>query len=154
VHHIVEAARRQAESVQRVATYWATASPMMATFLSNHDSLGGRRLWGQLQGDERRMRAAAAPYLLQPGTPFVYYGEPIGPAGLHGPEHGPEGDAPLRAPLSWTADPPTGSFTTGTRLRPVVPNAATCSVEVHGGSRCCRPVARPPRAPTRGGRQR
>jgi alpha-amylase len=129
VHHIVEAARGKAESVQRVATHWLTASPTMATFLSNHDSFAGRRLWDQLQGDERRMRVAAATYLLQPGTPFVYYGEPIGQAGVHGPEHGLEGDPPLRAPMSWTADPRTGGFTTGTPFRPVAPNAATHNID-------------------------
>ncbi|MFM7507038.1 MAG: alpha-amylase family glycosyl hydrolase [Rubrivivax sp.] len=129
VHHIALAARGQAESVQRVATHWATASPTMATFLSNHDSFAGRRLWDQLQGDERRMRVAAATHLLQPGTPFVYYGEPIGQAGLHGPEHGLEGDPPLRGPVSWTADPRTGGFTTGTPFRPVAPNAATHNAE-------------------------
>ena len=129
VHHIVEAARGKAESVQRVATHWLTASATMATFLSNHDSFAGRRLWDQLQGDERRMRVAAATYLLQPGTPFVYYGEPIGQAGVHGPEHGLEGDPPLRAPMSWTADPRTGGFTTGTPFRPVAPNVATHNID-------------------------
>jgi len=58
VHHIVEAARGKAESVQRVATHWLTASATMATFLSNHDSFAGRRLWDQLQGDERRFEFA------------------------------------------------------------------------------------------------
>jgi glycosidase len=129
VHHIVEAARGKAESVQRVATHWLTASATMATFLSNHDSFAGRRLWDQLQGDERRMRVAAATYLLQPGTPFVYYGEPIGQAGVHGPEHGLEGDPPLRAPMSWTADPRTGGFTTGTPFRPVAPNVVTHNID-------------------------
>ncbi len=125
VHHIVEAARGKAESVQRVAEHWMTASPTMASFLSNHDIFAGRRLWDQLQGDERRMRVAAATYLLQPGTPFVYYGEPIGQAGVPGLD----GDLPLRGPLSWTADPRTGGFTTGTPFRPLAPNVATHNVE-------------------------
>jgi glycosidase len=129
VHHIIEAARGKAESVQRVATFWHSASPTMATFLSNHDGFAGRRLWDQLAGDERRMRLAAATYLLQPGTPFIYYGEEIGQAGLHdpkdAPEHGLEGDPPLRGPRSWTADARTGGFTTGTPFRPVAPNVAT-----------------------------
>jgi alpha-amylase len=121
VHHIVEAARGKPDSVQRVATHWLSASPTMATFLSNHDSFAGQRLWNQLQGDERRMRVAAATYLLQPGTPFVYYGEEIGQAGVPSLE----GDPALRAPYSWTADAPTAGFTTGRPFRPVAPNAAT-----------------------------
>jgi glycosidase len=125
VHHIVRAARGDADSVQRVATHWLTASPTMATFLSNHDAFAGRRLWDQLQGDERRMRVAAATYLLQPGTPFVYYGEPIGQAGVPTLD----GDPALRAPLAWTAEARTGGFTTGTPFRPVAPNAATHNVE-------------------------
>jgi glycosidase len=129
VHHIVEAARGKAESVQRVATFWHSASPTMATFLSNHDGFAGRRLWDQLAGDERRMRLAAATYLLQPGTPFIYYGEEIGQAGLHAPEHGLEGDPPLRGPRSWTADARTGGFTTGTPFRPVAPNVATYNAQ-------------------------
>ncbi len=125
VHHIVEAARGNPESVQRVATHGLTASPTMASFLSNHDRFAGARLWDQLQGNERRMRLAAATYLLQPGTPFVYYGEPIGQAGVASLE----GDPALRAPLSWTADPRTGGFTTGTPFRPLAPNLATHNVE-------------------------
>lgn len=125
VHHIVEAARGKAASVQRVADYWKTASPTMATFLSNHDAFAGDRLWDQLGGDERRMRVAAATYLLQPGTPFVYYGEEIGQAGVPGLP----GDLPLRSPHSWTADLRTGGFTTGTPFRPLAPNVATHNVE-------------------------
>ncbi|WP_273773344.1 alpha-amylase family glycosyl hydrolase, partial [Brucella intermedia] len=58
-----------------------------------------------LRGDEARYRLAAASYLLLPGTPFIYYGEEIGQAGVDGPA-----DEPLRAPMSWT---PTGGFTAG-----------------------------------------
>ncbi len=127
VHHIVEAARGKAESVKQVAEYWLRASPTMATFLSNHDAFAGRRLWDQLGGDERRMRVAAATYLLQPGTPFVYYGEEIGQAGavIPPPADGspPNGDLPLRSPFSWTAD--ASGFTRGTPFRPLAANAAT-----------------------------
>jgi alpha-amylase len=129
VHHIVEAARGKPESVQRVATFWQEASPTMATFLSNHDAFAGRRLWDQLGGDERRMRVAAATYLLQPGTPFVYYGEEIGQAGaqIPPPTDGtpPDGDPPLRGPFSWTADARTAGFTTGTPFRALAQNLAT-----------------------------
>ncbi len=125
VHHIVQAARGEAASVQQVATYYRQASPTMATFLSNHDIFAGRRLWDQLDGDVARYRLAAATYLLQPGTPFIYYGEEIGQAGVPGLQ----GDLPIRSPYSWTADPATAGFTSGRPFRPVAPNAATLNAQ-------------------------
>jgi len=101
---MIKAAQGDAVAVQRVADYYRTMSPTMATFLHNHDLFTGHRVWDQMRGDEARYRLAAASYLLLPGTPFVYYGEEIGQAGIDG-----KGDAPLRAPMSWTA---TGGFTT------------------------------------------
>ena len=91
----------------------------MATFLHNHDIFTGHRLWDQLHGDEARYRLAAASYLLLPGTPFVYYGEEIGQAGIDA-----EGDAPLRSPMSWTpANHGPGGFTTGAQpFRPLALN--------------------------------
>lgn len=124
VHHYVEAARGKAESVEKVAGYFRQASPTMATFVSNHDSFAGLRLWDQLGGDERRYRLAAAGYLLQPGTPFVYYGEEIGQAGVLGLR----GDVPLRGPMSWTGDTRTAGFTTGAPFRPLAPNVASHNV--------------------------
>ncbi len=124
VHHYVEAARGKVESVEKVAAYYRQASPAMATFVSNHDIFAGRRLWDQLGGDQRRYRLAAAGYLLQPGTPFVYYGEEIGQAGVPGLP----ADQPLRGPMSWTADPRTAGFTSGTPFRPPSPNAARHNV--------------------------
>ena len=94
---MVKAAQGDVEAVQKVADYYRTMSPTMATFLHNHDIFTGRRVWDQLHGDEARYRLAAASYLLLPGTPFVYYGEEIGLAGIDG-----QGDDPLRAPMSWT----------------------------------------------------
>ena len=75
VQHYVKAAQGDPASVQKVASYWHDAQPTMATFLSNHDRFAGERLWDQLGGDERAYRVAAAGYLLQPGTPYIYYGE-------------------------------------------------------------------------------
>jgi alpha-amylase len=124
VHHFVEAARGKAESVQRLATYFQRQSWRMATFVSNHDIFAGRRLWDQLNGDEKAYRLAAAAYLLQPGTPFIYYGEEIGQAGVHTLQ----GDRPLRSPMSWTADPRTGGFTRGTPFRPTSPNVSSHNV--------------------------
>ena len=129
VQHYIGAAQGKAESVQRVATHYGTgpqgASPTMATFLSNHDIFAGRRLWDQLGGDVRAYKLAAAGYLLQPGTPFIYYGEEIGQAGVPGLE----GDLPLRGPYSWTAEPRGAGFTTGTPFRPLAPNAATHNLQ-------------------------
>ncbi len=118
--NFVEAARGQPESVQKLAEFYRTASPTMATFVSNHDIFAGQRLWDQVGGDLARYRVAAAGYLLQPGTPFVYYGEEIGQAGVTQLE----GDMPLRSPMSWSATPSAG-FTKGTPFRPIAPNVAT-----------------------------
>jgi alpha-amylase len=121
VHHYVGAAMGQAESVQQLARYWHTALPTMATFVSNHDIFAGQRLWDQVRGDERRYKLAAAGYLLQPGTPYLYYGEEVGQAGVTGLP----GDQPLRAPMSWAPDTDNAGFTRGTPFRPVAPNVAT-----------------------------
>ena len=126
VQHFVEAARGQAESVQRLASHYRQASPTMATFLSNHDIFTGGRLWDQLGGDLARYRVAAAAYLLQPGTPFIYFGEEIGQAGVASLP----ADQPMRSPMSWTAE---GGFSTGQPFRPVSPNAGRFNVadELH-----------------------
>ncbi len=124
VHHYVGAAMGKAESVQQVAQYYLKARPTMATFLSNHDIFAGRRLWDQVDGDEARYKLAAAGYLLQPGTPFVYYGEEVGQAGVHTLQ----GDQPLRSPMSWTANTTTAGFSRGTPFRPIAPHAATHNV--------------------------
>ncbi len=124
VHHFVGAAQGKAESVRALAEYYRSRPATMATFVSNHDIFAGRRLWDQVGGDEAAYRVAAAGYLLQPGTPFIYYGEEIGKAGVHTLS----GDLPLRAPMSWTADPHTAGFTRGTPFRPIAPNAATHNV--------------------------
>jgi glycosidase len=125
VHHFIKAAKGDAESVEKVATFYAKALPTMATFLSSHDSFAGQRLWDQVGGDIRQYKLAAAAYLLQPGTPFVYYGEEIGQGGVTTLK----GDFPMRSPMSWTADAATGGFTTGVPFRPVAPNLATQNVQ-------------------------
>jgi glycosidase len=92
--------------------------------LSNHDSFAGARLWDQLGGNAAQYRLAAATYLLQPGTPFVYYGEEIGMAGASANI----GDDPkLRTPMSWAGDAKAG-FTTGTPFRALSANAASNNV--------------------------
>ena len=128
VQHYVGAAQGKAESVQAVASYFRQARPTMATFVSNHDIFAGRRLWDQVGGDEAQYKLAAAGYLLQPGTPYVYYGEEIGQAGLAA-SSGLDGDLPIRSPYSWTAEPGKAGFTTGQPFRPVAPNAATHNLQ-------------------------
>ncbi len=125
VQHFVGAAKGKAESVQKLTDYYRTASSTMATFISNHDIFAGQRLWDQVGGDSKQYKLAAAGYLLQPGTPFIYYGEEIGQAGVNTLP----GDQPLRSPMSWSADPRTAGFTAGTPFRPVAPNATTHNVQ-------------------------
>ncbi len=119
---IITAAKGDQEAseaaVAKVAGWFTQAPLSMATMLSNHDIFAGQRAWDQFGGDERRYRLAAATYLLLPGTPFIYYGEEIGQAGLTELP----GDQPLRAPMSWTAE---GGFTRGQPFRPLSPNRAS-----------------------------
>ena len=118
VHHFVKAAQGEAASVKELAAYYRQALPTMATFVSNHDRFAGQRLWDQVSGDVARYKVAAAGYLLQPGTPYIYYGEEVGQGGVTTLQD----DLPLRAPMSWAPDPATGGFTRGTPFRPVAPN--------------------------------
>ena len=70
-----------------------------------------------------RYRLAAATYLLQPGTPFIYYGEEIGMArGSAG------GDPGLRTPMSWSASTANAGFTTGTPYRSLSTNVSAFNV--------------------------
>lgn len=124
-HHFVKAAKGDQSAVRALADYYRTASPNMATFISNHDIFAGRRLWDQVEGNVARYKLAAAAYLLQPGTPFIYYGEEIGQAGVSDLT----GDFPLRSPMSWNANKLNGGFTTGTPFRPIAPNVSTHNVE-------------------------
>ncbi len=120
---VVDAAKGDGEAsiaaVRRVADFFTEAPLSMATMLSNHDIFAGQRAWDQFGGDETRYRLAAATYLLLPGTPFIYYGEEIGQAGVTALP----GDEPLRAPMSWTSD--ARGFSAATPFRPVSPNIAS-----------------------------
>jgi glycosidase len=121
-YDIIKAAKGDAAAVQKMADYYQRMAPTMATFLHNHDIFAGTRVWDQVNGDEARYRLAAASYLLAPGTPFVYYGEEIGLAGIAG-----KGDDPLRAPMSWSAGNAgsDGFSTAAATFRPLSPNRAT-----------------------------
>jgi glycosidase len=115
---LVKAGRGDEAAIHRVADYFLAAPAGMATMVSNHDAFAGRRLWDALDGDAARVRVAAAAYLLQPGTPYLYYGEELGMS--HAQED--DRDAQLRGPMSWT---PAGGFTTGTPFRRHSTNLAT-----------------------------
>jgi glycosidase/predicted small secreted protein len=104
---LVKAARGDAKAIQSVADYFVAAPQGMATMVSNHDSFAGHRLWDAMRGDPARVRLAAAAYLLQPGTPYVYYGEELGMSAADTDSE----DGKLRGPMSWT---PAGGFSTGT----------------------------------------
>jgi alpha-amylase len=125
-HHssIVEAAKGDVAAIQRVADYFKTTQLNMATMLNNHDSFAGDRPWDQFKGNEAQYRLAAATYLLMPGTPFVYYGEEIGMAGIPTLE----GDPSLRGPLSWKADANNAGFSNTKPYRPVAPNVMTQNI--------------------------
>ena len=116
--HLAQAARGDKKSIHAVSDYFKTAPQSMATFASNHDIFAGKRLWDQVKGNATQYKLAAASYLLLPGTPFIYYGEEIGMAGLKGLD----GDVPIRAPMSWTANAQGAGFTTGTPFRAIAPN--------------------------------
>lgn len=120
-HDLVNAAKGDTKAIATVADYFKTAPANMATFVSNHDSFAGARLWNQVNGDVAQYKLAAATYLLQPGIPFIYYGEEIGMAEAAFTS----GDATLRTPMSWTADTSTAGFTTGKPFRTLSANVAT-----------------------------
>ncbi len=119
---VIKAARGEVDAIKFVADYFLSAPPSMATMLANHDIFAGQRVWDQLGGDEARYKLAAATYLLQPGTPFIYYGEEIGMAGVVGLP----GDEPLRAPMSWSAGGSKDGFSSSDKpFRPLAPNIAS-----------------------------
>lgn len=117
------AARGEREAIGKLARYFESAPPSMATMLANHDRFAGDRVWNQLGGDEAQYRLAAASYLLAPGTPFIYYGEEIGMAAVASLR----GDPGLRTPMSWNTQANAG-FSTATPFRPLSPNARSHNV--------------------------
>lgn len=119
-----KAARNYQGAIQAVSNYFKSASANMATMTSNHDAFAGDRLWNQVGGDQTLYKLAAASYLLQPGTPFIYYGEEIGMAGATNLN----GDWKIRTPMSWSADANNAGFTSGTPFRALSANVTTQNV--------------------------
>jgi alpha-amylase len=81
-HHFVGAALGRAESVQRWPATTAASAADDGHLRVQPRHLRRPRLWDQVVATSAAYRLAAAGYLLQPGTPFVYYGEEIGQAGI------------------------------------------------------------------------
>jgi glycosidase len=127
-YHIINAARGDTASMAKVSGYYTSAPSGMATMVSNHDGFAGDRLWDQLGGNLAQYRLAAAAYLLLPGTPFIYYGEEIGASSA-----ALDGDAKLRAPMSWTPDTATAGFTSASPYRALATNVATHNVATQAG---------------------
>ena len=119
---LVKAGLGDEKAIRDVADYFLSAPDTMATMVSNHDHFAGKRLWDAMGGNPARVRVAAAAYLLQPGTPYVYYGEELGMSAAATDDP----DGKLRGPMSWT---PAGGFSTGKPYRPASTNLATNNAE-------------------------
>ena len=124
-YNIVNAAKAQSSAIQAVADYFKTAPLTMSTMISNHDEFAGARLWDQVNGNIAQYKLAAATYLLQPGTPFIYYGEEIGLAGAANLT----GDHKIRTPMSWNSNSINAGFSTGTPFRALSGNVSSQNVE-------------------------
>lgn len=122
---LIKAARGDSSAIKAVANYFPKAPATVATILANHDGFAGGRVYDQLTGNLAQYRLAAATYLLQPGIPFIFYGEEIGMAGATGFN----GDQGLRPPMNWTPDATNAGFTTGTSFRKLSANVASFNVQ-------------------------
>jgi alpha-amylase len=125
-HHenVMKTAKGDADAMKKISDYFKTAQLNMATMLANHDQFAGERIWDQVKGNVAQYRVAAATYLLQPGTPFIYYGEEIGMAGAANVD----GDPKLRTPMSWNADAKNAGFSNAKPFRALSGNYATHNV--------------------------
>lgn len=123
-YDIVKAAKGQTSAIRTVADYFNANTGGISTMVSNHDEFAGARLWDQVGGDLAQYKLAAATYLLQPGTPYIYYGEEIGMAGANNLS----GDQKLRTPMSWTSDNNKAGFTNGTPFRALSANVTINNV--------------------------
>lgn len=123
-YDIVKAAKGQSSAIRTVADYFNANTGTVSTMVSNHDEFAGARLWDQVGGDLAQYKLAAATYLLQPGTPYVYYGEEIGMGGANNLS----GDHKLRTPMSWTNHSSNAGFTSGTPFRALSANVTSNNV--------------------------
>jgi alpha-amylase len=117
-YDLVKAAKGDRSAMKKIAAYFGPTDNHLASFVSNHDQFAGDRLWNQVGGNLAQYRLVAATYLLQPGTPFIFYGEEVG----MGNHQALAPDARLRIPMSWSND--TKGFSTNTPFRPYANNIA------------------------------
>jgi alpha-amylase len=125
-YDVVNAARGKSKAIKNVAMFFNSPRPELATMLSNHDLFAGERAWDQFKGNQAQYRLAAATYLLQPGTPFIYYGEEVGMSA----HPSLQGDPKLRVPMSWTADANNRGFTQAKPFRGFAANSQQQNVEL------------------------
>lgn len=123
-YDIIKAAKGQSSAIRTVADYFNANTGTISTMVSNHDEFAGARLWDQVGGDLAQYKLAAATYLLQPGTPYIYYGEEIGMGGANNLS----GDHKLRTPMSWTNHSSNAGFTSGTPFRALSANVTSNNV--------------------------
>jgi alpha-amylase len=121
-YDLVKAAKGDRAALKKIAGYFGPADNHLASFVSNHDQFAGDRLWNQVGGNLAQYRLVAATYLLQPGTPFIFYGEEIGMSNHQA--LGP--DTRLRIPMSWTGD--AKGFSPNTPFRAYADNIASKNV--------------------------
>lgn len=124
---LVGAVNGDGAKVSAIGNYWSSAPDGMAGFASNHDSFAGQRLYDQFGGNTAKMKLAAATYLLQARTPFIYYGEEVGMAGAASLS----GDSQLRTPMSWSAS--STGFSAGSPFRSLSANVASANVAQEDG---------------------
>jgi alpha-amylase len=125
-YDVANAARGKRKAIKNVAMFFNSPRPELATMLSNHDLFAGERAWDQFEGNQAQYRLAAATYLLQPATPFIYYGEEIGMSA----HPSLQGDPKLRVPMSWTADINNSGFTPAKAFRGFAANSQQQNVEL------------------------
>jgi glycosidase len=90
-----------------------------ATFLTNHDQ---NRVMSVVDGKVEKAKVAASLLLTSPGTPFIYYGEEIGMAGV-------KPDEDIRLPMQWDGTE-NGGFTDGIPWRSLNSDYSTVNVAV------------------------
>jgi alpha-amylase len=123
-YDLIRAAKADRKSLKKIAAFYNTHANNLVSFASNHDLFAGDRLMNQFNGDIATYKLAAAMYLLQPGTPFIYYGEEIGMRS----KNALQGDPRLRTPMSWNGDGK--AFSPHAPFRGYADNMATHHVEL------------------------
>ena len=93
----------------------APQGSMYATFLANHDLVGGNRPFKQFYGNTNKCKLAASVLLTTPGIPFVYYGEEIA---INQTQEN-AGDGALRTPMQWNTEKNAGFSTADRTYRPM-----------------------------------